>query len=84
MMGDDAEDYPDEYLSDLPEEVQEEVQTGDAYTEERNERQDAVMLLQASLLFGKLFTEEYITLREYIELTEPLEEYRRDADVTVL
>lgn len=84
MMGDDPEDYPDEYLSDLPEEAREEIQEGDAFEEEVEQRRDAIMLLEASILLAKLFEEEYITLREYVELTEPLEEYQRDSETTIL
>jgi hypothetical protein len=84
MIADDPEDVPDEYLSDLPEEAREEMQDDEAFEQEVDERREAIMLLEASILFAKMFKEEQITLREYVELTEPLEEYHRQSETTIL
>lgn len=85
---------PNNY-EDWPDMTFEELKESDEYdTDEMNliedtsqvlgEYQDAMVILSGTIALGKMLEDGHITLREYIRLSDYLEEWERDLDESPL
>jgi hypothetical protein len=85
------ERVPDEWLDKTHDELLEmdevdddEFAAEDEFRDEVGDMHALFELYGAAVMFGRMFEDNVITLGEYLDLTQHLEEYERDIDATLL
>jgi len=62
----------------------EELATEEEFREHVGEMHEAFEVYATGVLLARMFDDEHLTLGEYLELVELVEEYERDLDATLL
>jgi hypothetical protein len=82
---------PDEWLDKTQEELREmedgpddELAAEDEFRDEVGDMHALFELYGAAVLFGRMFKDNKLTLGEYLDLVQHLEDYERDLDATLL
>lgn len=82
---DEALDMTQSELKDADEfDYGEEMQTEEEFREHVGEMHEAFEVYAASILLARMFDDEHLTLREYLDLMDVVEEYEREMDATLL
>jgi hypothetical protein len=85
------ERVPDEWLDKTQEELRamedgpdDELAAEDEFRDEVGDMHALFELYGAAVLFGRMFEDNKLTLGEYLDLVQHLEDYERDLDATLL
>jgi hypothetical protein len=85
-MNTNPEDVPDKTFSELKEDCElEDVSVEEEQIEsEMGDYKDASTILSGSVIFAKMFQDDVITFREFVEYTNYLEDWNRSLEDTPL
>ena len=81
------DEIPDKTFSELMEDSEDDedapdwVETQEEFEKEIEEFHTLAEVMYAAIVFGRMFEDDYITLREYMALTDYLEDIERDLDM---
>lgn len=87
MNLDEFEEFPDKTIAELKADEDEEVDWAKAEDEFEGETEEFHRLAEviySAIILGEMFQQNYITLREYMALTEYLEDIERDLDISLI
>lgn len=84
-MRDNPDDYPDKTLTELQDEDHEEIENlREDIAGELSDRRKSITLIAATNVIARMFEDDVITLREYIRLTNWIEEENRSLEHGIL